>query len=94
MIETAGEVGMLMFQAGTPAQGRNAAVQGQGASVLLTTGILAGTFGTPMLGVRAPVPNWLFRGSRPLYVINASSSTLLAAVSEEMNRRRSPDLSL
>lgn len=95
MIQTvAGKVGALMFQVGSPVRSRNDEFPGQDASARLTIGILAGTFGTLMLGVRTPVPNRSFCGSRPLYVINASSSTLLAAVSEDMNHRRSPDLYL
>lgn len=76
VIETlAGKVGMLMFQVGTHVQIRNSEVQGQDTSVVLTLGILAGTFGTLMFGGRTLAPNWLFCGSCPLCIINASSST-------------------
>lgn len=95
VIETlADKVGMSMFQAGTHVQSRNSEVQGQNTSVVFMIGILAGTFGTLMFGVRTLVPNSLFCGSHPLCVINASSSTLLAAVPEEMQTTGGPQTSI
>lgn len=76
VIETvADKVGMLMFQVGTHVRSRNSEVQGQDTLVVFMTGILAGTFGTPMFGVGTLVPNSLFCVSLHLCVINTSPST-------------------